>query len=122
MGMRPSGLGLRLKSRQDQPPVEEGVGMERWPSGFEEEEEGRWPLLGPAPAGEGLRPFAVVVLAVEEDLRVVSLRRVRVSIGLRLRLRARWRSGLSSSSSSSGAGCGVAASRLRAAERVVGPK
>jgi hypothetical protein len=51
----------------------------------------------------------------------VSLAGFRVSIGLRLRVRALQRSELSSSSSSSVAGCGVA-TRLRAADRVVGPK
>jgi len=117
MGIRPRGLGLRLKSLQLHPAYVPGVGGERCPlTDFS----GAAALMAPfvsGAEGTGVCPFAFVDFVAFFDVNFVNLR---VSMGLRLRVRARRSSGLSSSSSSS-TGAGVAI-RFRAADLVTGPK
>ena len=125
IGIRPSGLGDRLKSRQDHP---------EWPAAADEGDKS-WPLIsGLFCCGSRRPPFvggifdedavavavavavdavAVVVApfvltpfgaAVEVDFLVLSFATFRASMGLRLRVLALLPSGLSSSSSSSARG------------------
>src|SRR4051794_7985368 len=117
MGMRPSGLGLRLKSLQLQPVYIAGVGGKRCPFDLVAAFSGRSPFVNGAEA-IGVWPFATGLAVGFVD---VSLASFLVSIGLRLRVRALRRSGLSSSSRSSSTGFGVV-NRLLAADLVVGPK
>jgi len=123
MGIRPKGLGLRLKSRQDHPTGVEGCGGARWPFDVVDFP---LPLLLSAPL-DVVCSSGMVSLDILPALAAVLVRLVKrvtacVSIGERLRVRARRNSGGSgrSSSGSSSRGCGVGV-RLRAAERVTGP-
>lgn len=134
MGIRPSGLGLRLKSLQLHPKDAAGVGGDKCPliSGpfsatpfvFMAEIEAAAVVLAVALSGtvavSGLRVLVAAAAVFEAFLGLNRLTFL-VSRGLRLRVRALRNSGLSSSSKSSDTGCGVA-SLLLAADRVVGPK
>lgn len=102
IGIRPSGLGLRLKSRQLQPGDIADAG-DKWPL-----DATMLPFAGTSPADDAF--FGVVfVLGVSVGM-AVRPESLREAMGLRLLVRALRRSGPSSCSSSSkcsSTGCGV---------------
>lgn len=118
--MRPSGLGLREKSRHDHepPPNMEVVGVladvgERWPF------DAGLPFVAVSSCGFPPELGLLVVFLLAGVIRVI----LRASIGLRLRVRERRRSSggsESSSSRSSSTGFGVPR-RFLAADLVTGP-